>query len=247
MAYRVKELAKLAGVTVRTLHHYHKIGLLKPQEVTKAGYRLYGQEEVEKLQQILFFRELDFKLSEIQELMNGTEYDSEAALRLQRRLLVKRQSRLRKLIKTIDATLATQQKGSKMSDKRRFEAFDKRTMEEYKEEAKRLYGEEIVEESHRRVGKMSSAEQERLAEDFNDICRKLLPLMDSDVNCSEVREVMGQLLNYINRFYDCDGQIFAGLSNLYCDDERFRKNIAKFHAELPEFMRKAMKEYAKTI
>ena len=244
MSYRVKELARLAGVTVRALHHYDRIGLLRPSYVNEAGYRFYCDQEVAKLQQILFFKELDFKLSEIAEIMERPDYDVKAALRLQRKLLVEKRRRLDKLVETIDATLVASEKGKNMCAKSRFEAFDKETLEKYKAEAMALYGQKMVEESHRRVAKMSKKEYERLAEDFNEICRALVPHIGGGYDKAEVCEVMEQLRAYLNRFYDCTSEIFGGLGDLYCEDERFREKIASFHADLPEFMRQAMKVHA---
>ena len=247
MTYRVKELARLAGVTVRTLHHYDRIGLLTPAQVNEAGYRFYGDDEVARLQQILFFKELDFKLSEIAEIMESDDYDVKAALRLQRKLLLEKRRRLDELLATIDATLVAQKKGIAMCAKSRFAAFDKETAEKYKEEATKLYGEKIVKESHARVLKMSKGEYERLAEDFNEICQSLVPHIDSKLDSPPVVEAMERLHEYLNRFYDCKAGIFAGLGELYCQDERFKEKIESFHKELPQFMKKAMKHYAKKI
>ena len=99
---RISEVAKLTGITVRTLHYYDEIGLLKPSEITEAGYRLYSREDLEILQQILFFRELDFPLSQIKEIMNNPNYDKEEALKKQKELLIQQRQRIEGLIKLIE-------------------------------------------------------------------------------------------------------------------------------------------------
>ena len=99
---RISEVAKLTGITVRTLHYYDEVGLLKPSEITEAGYRLYSREDLEILQQILFFRELDFPLSQIKEIMNNPNYDKEEALKKQKELLIQQRQRIEGLIKLIE-------------------------------------------------------------------------------------------------------------------------------------------------
>ena len=103
---RISEVAKLTGITVRTLHYYDEIGLLKPSEITEAGYRLYSREDLEILQQILFFRELDFPLSQIKEIMNNPNYDKEEALKKQKELLIQQRQRIEGLIKLIEKRIA---------------------------------------------------------------------------------------------------------------------------------------------
>ena len=134
-----------------------------------------------------------------------------------------------------------------MSDKRRFEAFDVTEMERYKEEAKRRYGAAMVEESYQRVARMTKEEQAGLADDFDDVCRRLVSCVGGAVDTEEVRGAMETLRAYLNRFYDCTPEIFRGLGTLYCSDERFRERIASFHPELSEFMCKAMAAYADAL
>ena len=102
---KINEVAKLSGVTVRTLHYYDEIGLLKPRRVTEAGYRVYDKESLQKLQQILFFRELDFSLKEIKEIMLNPNYDKEEALKNQRDLITKKRDRLNRLIKLLNKSI----------------------------------------------------------------------------------------------------------------------------------------------
>ena len=134
---KISDVAKLTGVTVRTLHYYDEIGLLKPSEVTQAGYRVYNDTDLEVLQQILFFRELDFSLEDIRKIMQNPAYEKERALRKQKELLLQKRSRLDSLISLVDKTLKGEQDMS-------FRQFDTTKMEEakkkYAEEAKQRWG-----------------------------------------------------------------------------------------------------------
>ncbi|ASB67653.1 Mercuric resistance operon regulatory protein [Bacillus velezensis] len=102
MGMKVKEVAELIGVSIQTLHHYDQIGLLTPQETTDSGYRLYSEENLEQLQQILFFKELDFSLKEIKEIINSPSFNRREALLLQKKMLIEKRNRVDKMIETID-------------------------------------------------------------------------------------------------------------------------------------------------
>ena len=138
---KISDVAKLTGVTVRTLHYYDEIGLLKPSEVTEAGYRVYNDTDLEVLQQILFFRELDFPLEDIRNIMQNPAYEKERALRKQKELLLQKRSRLDSLISLVDKTLKGEQDMS-------FRQFDTTKIEEmkkqYAEEAKQRWGSTVV-------------------------------------------------------------------------------------------------------
>jgi len=247
MRYRVKHLAEVAGVTVRTLHHYDRMGLLRPAAVTEAGYRLYEAPQVERLQQILFFRELEFTLDEIKSLLDGPDHDVTAALRLQRALLLQRRQRLDRLVAVIDETLTAVKKGTTMDDRRRFVALDGKDYHQYKEEAIERYGREVVEASHRRVAAMPHGERQRLGDDFWSICEGLVPHVDGPVDGPAVTAAMTELHRWLNRFFECRAAQFRGLGELYCADERFRRQFDERHQALADFVRRAMAAYAATI
>lgn len=124
MPYKVKEVADLAGVSVRTLHHYDEIGLLTPESVTTAGYRLYSERELERLQQILFFKEIGFPLQEIKTILDSPGFDRERALIAHRELLIEKKKRLEDLINTVDKTIDAVKGGIVMDKKDMFEGFD---------------------------------------------------------------------------------------------------------------------------
>lgn len=149
MLRTVKEVSELSGVTIKTLHHYHKIGLLAPREITDAGYRLYGMEELEKLQQILFYRELDFPLEQIKRLL-AAEPDRLAILSEQRKLLLARKDRLEQLIRTMNDTMDKAKKGEGMEMDKMFAGFGsesewKEALSAQNEHLKETYGFDLME------------------------------------------------------------------------------------------------------
>ena len=136
MAYTVKVVAQIAGVSVRTLHHYDEIGLLKPASTSAAGYRLYADRDLQKLQQVLFFKELGFDLKEIKRILSDPHFDRADALKVHRKLLLERQERIRRLILSVDRTLKAIKRGKQM-DARMFDGFD---AAKYEEEARQRWG-----------------------------------------------------------------------------------------------------------
>lgn len=142
--YKVKEVAKMVGISVRTLHHYDEIGLLKPETVTSAGYRLYSDKDLEKLQQILFFKELDFDLKKIKEIINHPNFDRKRALEMHKELLIKKRDRLNKIIECVEKTINSMERGIEMEKEEMFSAFDmseiEKHQEKYAEETRQKYG-----------------------------------------------------------------------------------------------------------
>lgn len=170
MLYTVKELSDLAKVTVKTLHHYHRIGLLLPHSVSDAGYRLYGEEELERLQQILFYRELDFPLKQIKQLLDG-EPERLSILSSQKQLLQSNMSRMERLIQTIDESIRCTEKGVRMDTNKMFSGFQseeewKEALSRQNEYLKEKYAYDLIEENSIDVDAMNEAAQE--AKQFMD-------------------------------------------------------------------------------
>ena len=140
MAYTVKQVGRLAGVTVRTLHHYDAIGILRPATRSPAGYRLYTDADLERLQQVLFFRELGFSLGDIGRVLSSPNFDRKEALTMHRRLLVEKRRRVQALIRSVDRSIAAMDGGEDMSNSTMFEAFDESKLREYREEARQRWG-----------------------------------------------------------------------------------------------------------
>jgi DNA-binding transcriptional MerR regulator len=244
MKLKINEAAKLTGVSVRTLHYYDQIGLLHPDETTEAGYRLYGGDSMERLQQILFFRELGFALKDIREIMNDPAFDRARALENHRRLLVLQRDRLEKLIALVDRTMKGE---SHMS----FQEFDMSEVEEtkkkYAEEVKERWGKtEAYAESARRTKNYSKEDWARIGAEQETLCRAFADAMGKGPDSPEAQRLTAEWQNLITRsFYPCSDEILAGLGEMYAADERFTKNIDRFGEGLADFISRAIRVYCK--
>ena len=145
MDMKVKEVAELVGVSIRTLHHYDQIGLLTPKEITDSGYRLYSEENLETLQQILFFKELGFTLKEIKKIINSPSFNRQEALILQRKMLIEKRNKVDKMIETIDKTIKHMAGEIQMTNEERFEGINV-GFNQFEEEARRRWGNQPIDE-----------------------------------------------------------------------------------------------------
>ena len=251
--YKIKEVSNLAGVTVRTLHHYDAIALLKPCFINDAGYRYYGDKELEKLQQILFFRELDFSLEEIKKILNNPDFDKVSCLTLHRQLLLEKRQRLDNIIASLDKTLLSLEGGIKMNKKEMFKSFDMKSIEEHKakytEETKKKYGDTpAYKESQEKTSKYGKSDWENIMGEAEKIYISLSDLMNEEPNSPKVQALVQQWRDHItNNFYNCTLDIFRGLALMYTTDERFKENIDKYGEGLTEFLSSAMIIYCDNL
>lgn len=248
MPLLVKEVSKLAGVSVRTLHHYDEIGLLHPSSVTPAGYRLYGDRDLERLQEILFFKEIGFSLQEIKEILDSPGYDRRKALTAHRELLLEKRKRLDRILETVERTIASMEGGSPMANKDLFEGFDMNKIKEqqakYSEEAKRLYGKEIVEASERKVNGYSEEKWKDMHAGIAANYSRLVSRMPYGPEDAEAQQAIADWRQFIiDHFYDCSLEVFRGLGDLYVADERFTENIDRHAPGLAQFMKETMHVY----
>ncbi|WP_028590667.1 MerR family transcriptional regulator [Paenibacillus massiliensis] len=243
MAMRVKEVAKLAGISVRTLHHYDEIGLLVPNEVTTAGYRLYSEDDLARLQQILFFRELDFPLKQIQEILSSPSFDRVEALELQQNMLREKRRRLDVMIDTIEKTLQSTRGEITMTASEQFKGFDFGS-NPYEEEARKRWGDEAV--ANAKVKGMPADEKQAMSDRMNAIYFRLAALRNGVPDSTEAQEAIGEWYAFLNSMgsHSYTLEAFKGLGQMYVDDERFTRNIDQFGAGLAVFMRDAMAIYA---
>ncbi|WP_028608499.1 MerR family transcriptional regulator [Paenibacillus harenae] len=240
---KVKEVADLVGISVRTLHHYDEIGLLKPEELTESGYRVYSDESLELLQQILFFRELGFPLKKIKEIVSSPSFNNEEALELQRRMLLDKRRQLDRMIETLELTIRHAKGEIKMTNQQKFEGFDF-SSNPYEQEARDRWGDEAVDQSNAKIGKMTKQEQQELADGMNAIYRKLASLRHESPESSESQAAIKEWYDYLNKMGSYTLEAFRGLGQMYVDDARFTKNIDQFGEGLAAFMRDAMAVYA---
>ena len=245
MSYTVKSVAAAAGISVRTLHHYDEIGLLKPTTVTAAGYRHYTEGDLERLQQILFFKELGFPLQEIREILDSPSFDRKEALLAHRDLLLEKQKRLDTLIRSVDRTIESIERGVPMETHSMFEGFDEAQQAKYREEAAARWGKEHVDESYRRTANYTQADWAKLREEMHQIGVDMAAGMDhGDPGAPEAQAAVARWHAFINeRFYDCSLEVFRGLGDLYVDDGRFTATYEKIRPGLAQFLREAMHRY----
>lgn len=247
MAMKVKEVADLVGISVRTLHHYDEIGLLTPAGTTESGYRLYSDDNLETLQQILFFRELGFPLKKIKEVIDSPSFDRKEALELHRKMLLQKRSRLDQMIATIDKTLLHMKGEIQMSNEEKFAGFEfDFSQNPYEQEARARWGDEAVDKANAKVANMTKDEQKAMSEAMNAIYRKLATLRHGSPESDEAQAAIKEWYDFLNNMdmgdYSLDD--FKRLGQMYVDDERFTKNIDKFGDGLARFMRDAMAIYA---
>ncbi len=251
MALKVSEVAALAGVTVRTLHHYDEIGLVRPSGRSEAGYRLYAPADVERLQQVLFFRELDFALDEIQRILNDPDFDLGAALRLQRRLLEERSVHVNALIAAVDAAIQSHEKGTAMTAQERLQVFGDFNPAEHEAEAEQRWGETAEhQEAKRRTKSYRKQDWETIKADAAAIYDQLARLMTAGVapTSTEAMEAAERHRAHITRwFYRCSAEVHRGLGELYVNDPRFTANIDKLGVGLAAYCSQAFAANAERL
>lgn len=251
MAYSVKELSTISGVSVRTLHWYDEIGLLKPAYHKGNGARYYEEEQLLQLQQILFFRELGFQLSKIKKIINKVNFDKAKALKAHRHTLEIQGQSIKNLIKTIDHTLNHLNGEVSMSERELFEGFDLSKQKDYEEYLVNYHGtmaEDLIHESKRNTAEWDQKTWDSVKEEGNEIFSEVALLLREGYSARDksVQEIIERHFQMINRFYTASKDVYTGLAQLYCEHPGFRKFFEKHHEELPEFFAEAMRVYSIT-
>ena len=241
--YTVRKLSRLTGITVRTLHYYDEIGLLKPTSVGQNGYRYYGEDALFRLQQILFFREMDLGLQAIRDILDESGFDQAAALKAHRGALQARIGRLNALVQTIDATLRHLEEGTTMSSQDMFAGFTEEQQAAYAKEAEELYDPELVRESNRRWKSYSKEEQQALMKETGQVYTDLAALAGRDPADPAVQAVMARWHQSIRRFYEPTPEILRGLGELYNQDARFTATFDRVQPGLAVIMQRAINVY----
>ncbi len=241
--YTIKQLALLAGVSVRTLHHYDQIGLLRPGLRTRAGYRIYRHADLLRLQQILFYRELDVPLAEIQALLDRPGFDPLRALEEHRHRLEEKASRLARLIETIDKTLLQYTKEIPMKDEELYKGFTPELAKRYRREAAESYGEERVKNTEDRIRGWGNEKWEAVKADMGAVTAAIADLMERDPGDPAVQAQVARHHAVIENFYPAPAEVYGGLAQTYSDHPEFRAFYEKIRPGLADFMRAAMEYY----
>lgn len=249
MEYTVQKLAQLAGVSSRTLRYYDEIGILKPARINSSGYRIYGQKEVDRLQQILFYRELGISLDQIKEIITAPAFNAADALKEHREKLLEKRKQLDLLITNVDKTIASVEGRTKMSDKEKFEGFKKKMIEDnekqYGKEIREKYGDETVDKSNAKLMNMTQEEHEAVTKLAEEVSSTLAQAMKTGDPAGELAQKAAGLHKQWITFYwnEYSREAHAGLAEMYVADERFKAYYDKIRPGAAEFLRDAILIY----
>jgi DNA-binding transcriptional MerR regulator len=246
MEYTVQKLGMLAGVSTRTLRYYDEIGILKPARINSSGYRIYGQAEVDKLQQILFYKELGLHLDKIKDLVNSPSFNAAKALSEHREQLLDKRSQLDRLIANVEMTIASNEGRITMTDKEKFEGFKQKMVEDneqkYGKEIRKKYGDNAINNSNQKVLNMTQDQHDevtRLAEELHSVLAEAYKTGDPSSDLAQkAADLHKQWLTYYWSEYSKEAH--AGLAQMYVDDKRFTAYYDKEQPGTAEFLRDAI-------
>ena len=242
--YTVSQVARMAHVTVRALHHYHDVGLLEPSERGGNGYRLYGDDDLSRLQQILLFRQLGFGLEAIGQLLGAGPPDRRQALAAQRELLVEQRLQTDAIIRGVDAAIRALDKGLPMDAKERFAGFESFDQSKYEDEARERWGEtDSFKESMRRTKSYSKADWVKIKAEGEGIWERMGALLKAGEAASSeaAMDLAEEHRVHIDRwFYRCSSQMHGGLAQMYTADPRFAEYFESRHEGLAAFVQAAI-------
>jgi DNA-binding transcriptional MerR regulator len=248
MSWTVGDLARLAGVTVRTLHHYDRIGLVRPSERTSAGYRSYDVGDLDRLQQVLVYRELGFPLEEVATLLDDPDADPAAHLRRQHRLLRERLERTRAMVAAVEKEMEARQMGISLTPEERFELFGDGFSDEYQAEAEERWGDtEAWAQSQRRTATYTKEDWVQIKAEADAVEQRFATALRAGVpaDSAAAMDLAEEHRQHISRwFYDCPPQLHAGLGRMYVADERFAANYERRAAGLAQYVSTAVQANA---
>ncbi len=251
MEYSIQQLSRLAGVTTRTLRWYDKIGLLKPSRTAESGYRYYGPEEVDRLQDILLYRALGVELAQIKECLDAPSFNRLVALQSHLTELEARQERLCSLIQAVKDTIQAEERNEIMIDEKKFEAFKQNTVEQYEQrfgqEARTLYGDEAVDATRSNMLKLTSEQYQEWMELDNEILEKLeqavrAKLSPTGEEGKEIMQLHRRWLTIGDNKYDA--QKHKGIAELYVADQRFTEYYDRNLCGCAQFLHDAIVYWA---
>lgn len=241
----IQEVSKMTGVSVRTLRYYDEIGLLRPDEVTAGGYRVYREPALRRLQQILFYRELEVRLEDISRLLDHPNLSEQDILSNQLQLMKLKQARLEGIIRLLEQRV----KGEPIMSFQEFSLDDIKAYEEqYREEVEEKYGEsDAYKESQKRTGRYTKDDWSNIQTESGAIYEALAAKRQGDPGDDDVQALVGDWQALISRyFYPCSDEMLAGLGEMYQADERFRANIDQYGEGLTDFLSEAIRIFTKS-
>ena len=244
----VGDISDLVGVSVRTLHHYDELGLVKPRARTASGYRVYGRSELERLQEVLFFKELGVPLDEIRRVIESDDYDRTRTLRMQQERLHEAKGRIERLIGAVEAAIVAERKGLQMSAEELLDVFGDFDPSEHAEEVETRWGAtaQLV-ESQLRTSRYSADDWRAIKAESTEINEAIAAAIDAgQVPESPVgRELARRHRAHISKwFYECTPEVHGGLGEMYVADPRFRESFDATREGVAEFLAAAIKDAA---
>lgn len=253
MEYTVQKLARLSGVSARTLRYYDELGLLKPARINSSGYRIYGAAEVDRLQQILFFRELDLPLETIRGLLSAPGFDAAAALQAHRAKLLEKRTQLDALIANVEKTIALSEGRITMTDAEKFEGFKQKLVDdnerEYGKEVREKYGDEAVNASNRKLLGMSPEEHDAFTRLTEELMAALAQAKETGDPSGELAQKAAALHKdwLMFHWHEYSPEAHAGLAEMYVADERFRAHYDALGPGTAAFLRDAIRVFTNTV
>ncbi|MBC1937454.1 MerR family transcriptional regulator [Listeria grandensis] len=246
MEYTVQKLGQLAGVSTRTLRYYDEIGILKPARINSSGYRIYGQVEVDRLQQIMFYREMNVSLEKIKAILEQPDFDEAEALRKHRVELLDKRKQLDELIRNVEKSIAHSERRITMTDQEKFEGFKQKMIDDnetkYGTEIREKYGEETVNKSNAKLKGMSEAELARIDQLGQTILTDLQVAYETGDPAGELAQnVAAMHKEWLMAYWDSySKEAHAGLAQMYVDDARFTAYYDKEKPGSAAFLRDAI-------
>lgn len=240
----INEIAKLTGITVRTLHYYDEIGLFKPSDTSQSGYRLYSDIDIEMLQQILFLKEIGLGLKQIKEIINSTDFDKKTALKKHKEILMLKKKRIESLIRLVDSKL---EGISNLS----FSEFDESSIiakqKEYHAEVLKRWKDTLAYKEFEEKQSKRNNEFPDIDKKAREIFGEIAECMESPPSCKKVQHLISLWQNYITEnYYNCTNEILKCLGLMYIEDERFKNYINSLHDDLAQYISEAINFYCQT-
>jgi MerR family transcriptional regulator, thiopeptide resistance regulator len=243
----VGEVAAMAGVTVRTLHHYDRIGLLSPSARSSAGYRLYAPDDLDRLHQVLLYRELGFSLEDVADLL-ADDADPEAHLRRQHRLLRDRLERTQQMVAAVEKEMEARAMGMSLTPEEKFEVFGDLDPDQYEEEVQERWGEtDAYAQSKRRTSAYTKDDWVRIKAEGEDVEARFAAALAAGVpaDSEQAMDLAEEHRQQISRnFYDCPPEMHAGLGRMYVEDERFTAHYDQRAPGLAQYVSTAVQANA---
>lgn len=240
----IREISGVSGITTRALRWYDRLGLVVPDRQPKTAYRIYREEHLKRLQDVLYFRELGFPLAEIVRILEDPRFNREQALKQQLAMLKERRFSLDTMIKTLELAIAEEQGVYAMNDKERFKGFDF-SRNSFEQEARERWGEDAVDQAQKTIGAWSEVEKENMGNDMHAMFTELASIRESDPCSPVARIAMRKWYELLNRMGSYSPTMFANLGRMYVDDARFTRNLDRYGEGLARFMCDAMVAFAK--